>query len=114
MERLFIYPELYHDFNFLPQFVLRKGVDENKILDAESLLKDPNTKMIFASDLNEMPDMIKGIKYEPNPDIHLPEKMKENFPRTFNKTDQKKINRYYRLLRRYRVYNFKTKSWDMA
>lgn len=113
LERVFVYPDLYHDFEFLPQFQYRAGVDHSKELGYDDLLTSPDTEIIYAN--TEIPDELKHMKLNlgAHPEIEVPFHLREEAPKAHSKQDARKLRRYYRLMRRYRVFNYQTKKFEI-
>ena len=68
MAHLFVFKGNYHDFD-LPQFYPQFGEDPNKYLGYDAI--DNDTKIIFHSD-KEIPDELKHLKVELDPEITIP------------------------------------------
>lgn len=112
LERVHIFPDIYHNFDFLPQLLVKPIPDPNETLQPKGIFTDPATKIVFASDLENIPEDIKGLKYEPQ-DLETPfHKMKE--PKVpFNVNDIKKQKRHNRVLRRYKVFNHISQRFEI-
>ena len=112
LERLHIFPEVYHDFEFLPQFVPRTPQDPNELLQHKHILDDPETKIIFAASLENMPENFKKMKYEPQ-DLEVPFHMRKDALGGYNKKELKAYKRHMRLLRRFTVFNHQTLRYEI-
>ncbi|CAG9333300.1 unnamed protein product [Blepharisma stoltei] len=112
MQRLFIYPDLYHDFDFLPQFVLRKAPDINEVYNFQSFISDPSAKIIYTTDPNKLPEEIKHLKYEPE-NFDKEVNYRDIFPKEYTMKEKRKIKNYLRKLRRYRIFNHRTGRFEM-
>ena len=112
MNRLKVYPDLYHDLDFIPQLQLRDGPDPNVDLGFNELENSNHSKITFASDITKIPERFKHLKYEPEP-LDDPEYNPPNVPEKLSKKQENKLRAYYRKLRRHRVYNHVTKQYEI-
>ena len=115
LSRLFVYPDLYHDKNDLPQFQMKKGIDHSKELGLDTLFDDPDTRIVYASDLENLPEKVAHIPVELSEEfnIEVPFGMREKTPRLFNKTEYNQYKRFMKKMKRYRVFNYETKKFEI-
>ncbi|OMJ80190.1 hypothetical protein SteCoe_19643 [Stentor coeruleus] len=111
MKRLHVYPEIYHDFDFLPQFVQRSAPDPNKILAVEDF-KDPKLKIVWAQDPENIPEELKHLKYEPE-DLETPFHKRNPRPVPYNNREKKISAKYFRTLRRFKVFEHRTQKFEI-
>ena len=105
LKRLFIYPEIFHDFQDIPQFLQKPVTDINEDFSQTKILSDPEAKIVYADDLTKIPDSMKSLKYEPEALITTPVRQREERPKIYNRQDQKSIKNFWRRLRRFKVYD---------
>jgi large subunit ribosomal protein L13 len=112
LERLHIFPEIYHNFDFLPQFISRPLPDPNLILQNQDLLNDPTNTIIFNATPGKVPEQFKDLKYEPQ-DVETLFHMRPEAPGHFSNKELKSIKRYNRLVRRLKVFNHRTQKFEI-
>lgn len=113
LKRLHIYPEIYHDFENLPQFIQQPLPDINKILNHEKVLEDPASKIVFSTSLDNLPDQLKGLKYEPNEIYNVPFNKRPDAPKEFSLIDKKKVKKFWKTLRRFKVYDHRSGKYEI-
>lgn len=111
--RLFIYPEIYHDKDEIPQFVQRPRPDINQIMNHEKILDQPESKLVYASNLENLPENLKKLKYEPDKSVLIPFQKRPNAPKEYSLTDKKRIKKFWRNLRRFKVYDHRSKKFEI-
>jgi large subunit ribosomal protein L13 len=113
MERLFIYPEIYHDFEHVPQFIQRPVPDINEIFSQTKILTEPDVKIVYASDISKIPDEMKHMKYEPESLLTTPVRFRTEKPKQYNVRDKKVIKRFWKRLRRFKVYDHRYGKFEV-
>jgi large subunit ribosomal protein L13 len=112
LKRMHIYPEIYHDFEDLPQIVQKQVPDINEDLVPKDLFQRKDTKLVFASDLNDLPEELKHIKYEPM-DFEVPlHKRPEQF-KEYTPQEMKKLKKHLRHLRRFKVFDHRLQKFEI-
>ena len=110
MEKLQVYPDLYHDIEFLPQFQLLPGVDDAEQIGAYDIT-NPEIKLLAKSE----PDP-NNVSFPPELEFIKDLEVTEEEPKRaghIKRADKVAMKRWYRHLRRYKTFNYDTRKFEL-
>lgn len=115
LERLFVYQDIYHDKDFLPQMVPRPAIDHNEALGFNKLLSDsPETVLLATNEesRDQRPAHLSQAKEE-FIDIYSPIADRGMVYPEIDSKYYKERKKWLRKMRRYRIYNYDTKKFEV-
>ena len=108
MEKVQVYPDLYHDIDYLPQFQLLPGIDDAEQIGAYDIT-NPKIKLLAKDEQSEVsfPPELEFIK-----DLEVtPEEPQRQG--AIKRADKVKMKRWYRHLGRYKIFNYDTRKFEL-
>lgn len=109
LERLHVYPDLYHDLTHLPQLLPRAPTSELTDLGLDKVLSEG--ELVFSTHPNALPPHLKDMKKAENDDAV--KGLEGKTVKAYTPQEEKDMRRYRKVLLRYRSWNYKTQRYEL-